>query len=108
MTRWLMQLSFGPVQSFISAARRSRDLWAGSRILSEIVRGSAQALVTEGSGPDRNTLIYPIAEQVGPRDAKASEPSGNLSNEILAIVHADDVAALHRLIKDAPRCIDRT
>ena len=101
MTRWLVQLSFGPVQSFISAARRSRDLWAGSRILSEIVRSSAQALVAEASGPDRNTLIYPIAEQVGSRDAKTSEPSGNLSNEILAIVHADDVAALHRLIEDA-------
>ncbi|MCU0733383.1 MAG: hypothetical protein MUE84_17610, partial [Hyphomonas sp.] len=69
MTRWLVQLSFGPVQSFISAARRSRDLWAGSRILSEIVRGSAQALKTSANGRDGNTLIYPVDRLVRTGDA---------------------------------------
>lgn len=101
MTRWLVQLSFGPVQSFISAARRSRDLWAGSRILSEIVRGSAQALKTSANGRDGNTLIYPVDRLVRSSDASEAEPSGNLSNEILAIVHAEDVDALRRLIEDA-------
>lgn len=100
MTRWLVQLSFGPVQSFISAARRSRDLWAGSRILSEIVRDSAHALVDTAHGRDANTLIYPIAAQVDPDDTAAA---GNLSNEILAIVFADDVDALRRLIAEAQR-----
>lgn len=100
MTRWLVQLSFGPVQSFISAARRSRDLWAGSRILSEIVRDSAHALVDPAPGRDANTLIYPIATQVDPDDTAAA---GNLSNEILAIVFADDVDALRRLIAEAQR-----
>jgi CRISPR-associated protein Cmr2 len=101
MTRWLVQLSFGPAQSFISAARRSRDLWAGSRILSEIVRGGAQALMASANGPDRNTLIYPVASQVCTSSESKAESSGNLSNEILAIVHAEDVDALRRIIEDA-------
>ena len=37
-------LSFGPVQDFIAAARRSRDLWSGSWLLSEVCKAAALAL----------------------------------------------------------------
>jgi CRISPR-associated protein Cmr2 len=102
MSEWLLKLSFGPVQSFIAAARSSRDLWAGSRILSEIVRGSARHLIdaaaAQGAPPP---LIYPASAQVA-RDVQAQGLSaGNLSNEILARVEAADESALRRLVQAA-------
>jgi CRISPR-associated protein Cmr2 len=36
MTSHLLQLSVGPVQELIAAAQRTRDLWFGSFLLSEI------------------------------------------------------------------------
>jgi CRISPR-associated protein Cmr2 len=57
----------GPVQDFIVAARRTRDLWFGSTVLSEVSRAAAQAI---GDG-----LIFP---------ASANAP--NIANVILAEV----------------------
>lgn len=42
MPVYLIYLSISPVQSFISQARKSSDLFAGSRILSELVRGAVE------------------------------------------------------------------
>lgn len=44
MPRYLLALSIGPVQEFIAAARRSRDLWFGSYLLSEVSKAAALAL----------------------------------------------------------------
>ena len=35
-SRYLIQVAVGPVQGFIATARRSRDLWFGSYLLSEL------------------------------------------------------------------------
>lgn len=35
-TQYLMAFAIGPVQEFIASARRSRDLWFGSWLLSEM------------------------------------------------------------------------
>ncbi len=48
----LLVFSIGPVQEFIAAARRTRDLWFGSEMLSEVSRAAASAI-----GGDR--LIFP-------------------------------------------------
>ena len=40
----LLAISVGPVQEFIAAARRTRDLWFGSYLLSEISRAVAKAV----------------------------------------------------------------
>ena len=64
----LLVLSIGPIQEFISAARRTRDLWFGSQLLSEISRAAA-AKIVEAKG----TLIFP--ESLKP---------GNVANIILA------------------------
>ncbi|MBE3575411.1 MAG: hypothetical protein IMW99_08205 [Firmicutes bacterium] len=34
MSTLMLQFAFGPVQSFVSQARTTRDLWAGSYLLS--------------------------------------------------------------------------
>ena len=44
MTHYLITLSLGPVQSLIEAARRTRDLWCGSWLLSEAARAAALVL----------------------------------------------------------------
>ena len=45
MTAHLLLVTLGPVQDFIAQARRTRDLWYGSHMLSELGRAAARALV---------------------------------------------------------------
>ena len=40
----LLAIALGPVQEFIATARRTRDLYAGSRLLSEAAARAAKAL----------------------------------------------------------------
>jgi len=49
-------LSIGPVQTFISAARRTRDLWAGSALLSALAAAAARALL---ANPDAKSSSRP-------------------------------------------------
>ena len=44
MTEYVVILSVGPVQSMIAAARKSRDLWSGSALLSELAKACALSL----------------------------------------------------------------
>jgi len=39
--KYLLICSIGPVQDFIATARRSRDLWYGSWMLSELAKSAA-------------------------------------------------------------------
>ena len=54
---YLLQISVGPVQDFISAARRTRDLWFGSNMLSEISKAAAKSVSQNGG-----SLIFPAPE----------------------------------------------
>jgi CRISPR-associated protein Cmr2 len=40
-------VTLGPIQDFIAAARRTRDLWFGSWLLSELSKATAQAMAEE-------------------------------------------------------------
>lgn len=64
----LLAISVGPVQEFIAAARRTRDLWFGSYLLSEISRAVAKSVEAAGG-----KLIFP-----------ASSNAENVANVILA------------------------
>lgn len=70
---YLFLFTIGPVQSFIAQARKTRDLYAGSRILSELVRAAIdackQAASAQGAGC---TLIFPSHD---PTDSEASLPN---------------------------------
>lgn len=65
---YLLAISVGPVQEFIAAARRTRDLWFGSYLLSEISRAVAKAVEDQGG-----KLVFP-----------ASSDAENIANVILA------------------------
>ncbi len=75
--KYLFICSVGPVQDFIATARRSRDLWYGSWMLSELSKAVARSLGKEN-------LIFPSKEtdiNIG------SKPS--LSNKVLALVECE-------------------
>ncbi len=77
----LIELSFGPVQDFIAAARRTADLWAGSSLLSDVARAAGNSLLDSGA-----QLIYPACDRV--RDGGSADTS-NLSNVMLACIEGD-------------------
>lgn len=54
----LVQVAIGPVQGFIATARRSRDLWFGSYVLSEISKAVACSLHTQGA-----RLVFPAPQR---------------------------------------------
>lgn len=54
----LIVFTIGPVQSFISQARRTQDLYAGSRMLSSLTR-EAYLLFDQKLGAANHTLIFP-------------------------------------------------
>lgn len=52
----LLAVSIGPVQSFIAAARKTEDLWAGSHLLSRLAWETMKPLC-EALGPD--AILFP-------------------------------------------------
>lgn len=95
MPRYLLALSIGPVQEFIAAARRSRDLWFGSYLLSEVSKAAALALQAQGA-----QLIFPAP--AGPADLQP-DSDFNAANKLLLEAQTGDPAALAQRAKDAAR-----
>ncbi len=85
----LLALSLGPVQELIVAARRTRDLWFGSWMLSELARAAGQSIVTTcGEG----NLIFPAAGRLRDLDA-------TFANKILARTPGDPVPVAEAIEK---------
>jgi CRISPR-associated protein Cmr2 len=93
MTAHLLAFSVGPVQEFIRAARRTRDLWFGSYLLSEVSKAAAKAVHSRGG-----KLIFPA-----PLDDADLEPKSqfNVANVIVVEVAGGDPQLLAREAKDA-------
>lgn len=77
----LLSVSIGPVQDFIKAARKARDLWFGSALLEEMSHAAAKALHDRGA-----RLIFPASATI--------TDGGSVANKILALVDADDPTAI--------------
>jgi CRISPR-associated protein Cmr2 len=95
MTAHLLQLAIGPVQEFIAAARRTRDLWFGSHLLSEISKAGAKAVRDHGGN-----LIFPAPQNAADLERHSSL---NVANILLAEVHDHDPATIARSVKEAVR-----
>ncbi len=99
MNTYLISISIGPVQDFIAQARRSRDLWFGSHLLSEIARAAARG-IDQANGE----LIFPAVDrgdaELLPCDAMR-RTDGNLplavANKLLATAEGDEqaIACVH-------------
>ncbi|PDW04679.1 type III-B CRISPR-associated protein Cas10/Cmr2 [Candidatus Viridilinea mediisalina] len=79
MQRHLFLVTLGPVQEFIASARRSRDLWFGSWLLSELSRAGAEVLLQPTFD---SQLIFPAPSSDDPSRLTAY----NVANRILAEV----------------------
>jgi len=86
MTANLLVIAVGPVQEFIAAARRTRDLWFGSYLLSEISKSTAKAVHDHGG-----RLIFPA-----PAKSTELDPDSpiNVANIILAELPESDPKAV--------------
>lgn len=90
MTAHLLLVTLGPVQDFIAQARRTRDLWYGSHLLSELGRATARSLIDGGA-----KLIFPslqagdaqLAACLAPLRTDGTPPQ-NIANKLLAEVPA--------------------
>ncbi len=83
----LLAISVGPVQEFIAAARRTRDLWFGSYLLSEISKAVANSVKDDGG-----KLIFPHPDT----NLTSGDDKVNVANIILAEIRVGepkDVAA---------------
>ena len=117
----MLLIALGPVQEFIAQARRTRDLWFGSHLLSELSRAVARALVEEPreDGDERRkddpwiarepaiTLVFPALAagdpELRPCDAPVREDGAaplGVPNHIFAVVprgvEPDELAAAAR------------
>jgi len=86
MSGHLLLITIGPVQEFIAQARRTRDLWYGSHLLSELARGASRQLVQEGA-----QLIFPALKAGDPEleacpspFREGGRPPLGIANRILA------------------------
>lgn len=94
MTQYLFQCAIGPVQDFIASARRSRDLWYGSWLLSELAKAAARTLAEE-HGMD--SLIFPFP---GGMDDLSADSEFTVPNKVVALVESD-VNEVGRAVKTA-------
>ena len=91
MYDYLLQISIGPVQEFIASARRTRDLWFGSMMLSELAKAAALSVMNSGG-----SLIFPNAEK------KEDLAPLNVANVILAEFEGEhDFREIARLAREA-------
>jgi CRISPR-associated protein Cmr2 len=81
MTQYLIAIAVGPVQEFIASARKLRDLWYGSYLLSELSKSVACSLLN-----DRCELIFPA-----PIDTNDLQENSlmNVANKLLALTPPD-------------------
>src|SRR5690606_15822490 len=69
MSAHLLLVTLGPVQDFIAQARRTRDLWYGSHLLSELARAAARA-IDEGDA----RLVFPALGRNHPELVECKAP----------------------------------
>jgi len=105
MPRYLVALSLGPVQSLIGAARRTRDLWCGSWLLSEASRAAARALHQE----DPECLIFPCPKNPNEELKPQNEPGdkANIANVIRAEVQVPDEGAAREFCAAAKQAAEK-
>lgn len=99
MSQHVLLLQLGPIQDFIAQARRTRDLWFGSHVLSEVSRAAARAMARCPG----TTLIFPALDdgdaQLARRDTVRREhrdPPYSVANKIVALVSSGDPGVVAR------------
>jgi CRISPR-associated protein Cmr2 len=98
--KYLFLVSVGPVQTFIASARRTRDLWFGSWLLSELSKAAAHEIVNSRPG---NSLIFPAPPRQQMQELLKPDSELNVANKIVALIDgspADLGDKVYRAIED--------
>ena len=77
----LVIFHIGPVQDFIATARRSRDLWFGSWLLSELSKAAALEIVNQNEA-DIACLVFPAPSNL----TQLQSEDFNVPNKVVALV----------------------
>ena len=91
----LVIVHVGPVQDFIAAARRSRDLWFGSWMLSELSKAAALEIVRQ-NGNDIECLIFPAPSNF----QELQSEDFNVANKVVAMLK-ESPEELGKSVRDA-------
>lgn len=86
MSNQYFHFTIGPVQGFVAQARRTRDFWAGSFILSWLVTVAMKAVVKQS---DNNTIKFPLPDDSfmkAVESGNANIKQGNVPNRFKAKV----------------------
>ncbi|MNB87353.1 CRISPR-associated protein [compost metagenome] len=91
-----MVISLGPVQEFIAQARKTRDLWFGSYLLSELSRTAALSFRRHGE------LVMPyFSDEAAEEDLHSLDERLPVANKIIGLTNHTDPEALAKQIYDA-------
>lgn len=82
MSRYLLLVAVGPVQPFIAASRKIRDLWQGSKMLSALSEAVANALKDKSC-----KVVFPSLEPL--QEWTPEEQEYGMANKILAWHHGN-------------------
>lgn len=74
----MLFFSLGPVQPFIEQARKTRDLWIGSKLLSEFMEVAI-------SNINDDQLVYPEKRKTNDKQAIGDTDASNIPNKYIAI-----------------------
>ncbi len=91
----LLAFHVGPVQDFIATARRSRDLWFGSWLLSELSKAAALEILRQ-NGNDIACLVFPAPNDL----AELQSEDFNVPNKVVALVKQSP-AELGKAVQEA-------
>jgi CRISPR-associated protein Cmr2 len=101
-------LTLGPVQGFVAQARRTRDFWAGSFILSWLVTVAMQAVEKQGG-----KVLFPLPDRQfmeALTGGSATLKQGNVPNRFKAEVPKDafDPSAVEQAVQTAWQALAHT
>ncbi|KAF0247470.1 MAG: Crm2 family CRISPR-associated protein [bacterium] len=99
---YLLIIHIGPVQDFIASARRSRDLWFGSWLLSELSKAAANSIVQQ-EGKLTN-LIFPATKT---DDDLKPNSSFDVANKIVAIIENPPKTIAEKVLSDITQRLEQ-
>lgn len=93
----ILVIVVGPVQEFIESARKCRDLWFGSWLLSELARAAALGVCEAEGKPDSEVLVFPGAKLDALGQAVANKIVARIQGEPAAVAAAAEGKMRERL-----------
>ena len=96
-SRWLVSIMIGPVQDFIAAARKTRDLFYGSWLLSELSKACARRLMEGGA-----RLIFPHSDNL---ETDLNNKDFAVVNKLLASLNASDETVVEEAVRQCRQAV---